>query len=445
MAKDLGGIVRKSAYHLKRGIAGTLAASTLFTSLYGCAGVVNKPLQKSDFGTSETRVIDYDKHHTPPRGIDLFMGYGAPLTSPVSGRVWHSGVLHNKEGKRLGTHVYIETDLGHLIELSCLSEVNVPINYRVDPWTLVGKVGKDCGLGGVGVDVGAGEPHVHTHVVDPPFAPRYKQGHQKFTEKNGMTQYLTDPSSISSNGHLKDSVFAGDNSRMEKLVEEAQKRFYAIAEKHPQSHLAWFMRESNKDPLIRFFPKVLVMNKMYENGMLETNELIRDVDDYLRWHSNINIGLFSPRPNPSLANEYLKRKPPFDDSSVQAERDKVRAAWDRIKDTYTQKRYGQFVSELENFRKMSPIFGEISFKRNYGVGNVHLGNSAKALPYLLLAEGLFGYKFEPSDEKQLRWALYWTYRNIEFAYQRLGIWNKSKIYRNKHQDPMFNDVKGLKF
>ena len=451
--------------HFLRGAGASLATAGAFSGVgmptvlsigtIGCATIENTPITHSDFsGDGKVGVLyDYSHHsydkYTNPKGIDFTAGLGALLAAPTIGDVWDADTIP------AGTLVKIETPFGHVIELSCESAVYVKINDKVTPFTLIGREGKDCGKGGIGIGR-ADHPHVHVHLLDPPFATKYKTGHLPFVRQNGISHPLIDPSSYRAYGsHLKDSIFTGDVSHIERLIVDAQRRLYSIADRHPDSFFASFIRESNTDPNIRFAPKVMETAKMLENGFL-VKLLKEEVEDYLRWYSNLTGFLFAPYTNPQLIAQYRHHQPRVFEGKpsvdYKGEKEQVEKAWGDFRRNhlakfvnwrnYNRKDWFKVAEDLEEFRKLFPVYAEITFYINAGLAYARLGNFQKAASHLLIAEGLFSYKFEPIDAKVLSRELYWTYRNLDWVLQNNLEWSKADTYRRKWSDPSLSGNSG---
>ena len=416
------------------GIPTALTVSSLGTG--GCA-TFNRPISDSDFfsGSEVDILFDYESHgyheRTNPKGIDFTAGFGKLLAAPTVGDVWYSDTI--KEG----TLVKIETPFGHMIELSCESELLVKINDKVTPWNFIGREGMECGKGGIGVGR-ADTPHVHIHIFDPPFAPEHKKSsHIPFIVENGVTNFLVNPNSYRAYGnHISESIFAGDTSQIERLIAVAQSKFYGLADRHPNSHLAWFLRESNKDPNIRFFPKVMVAYNMLKNGFLETQSLKEEVEAYLRWHSNLTGFLYAPYANSRLMAQYRQHQPKLFEGipniDYRVEIEKAHAHWLVVDDKMRNRKYKESISALGRHRKLSPIYGEAQIEINLGIALGQVGSSEKALVHLLIGDGMLGYKFGSRKPESLNHNLYWTFRNLEFVYKRLSMPDKAEVYKAKY-------------
>lgn len=478
MTKNLGGITEReltrrrflggagSAAIIAALAPGVISIGTPASLGLGCASFPTRPVQESDFmklsegqhGHEVGIYRDYPQHtydrYTAPKGTDFSSGrVGTLLAAPTIGHVWDSDVI------REGTLIKIETPFGQMIEISCGSKLFGIINDKVTPWTLIAREGMDCSKGYIGSPERANVAHAHMHILDPVFAPKHKKvviqdddAHLPYTRQNGITHPLANPNSKRAYGHhIKNSVFTGDYSQIERLVQEQRRRIVDIAERHPESLYAFVIRESAKDPMIRDFPLIMVANNMSENGLLETPALAEEVADLLRWNSNLTGFLFAPYANPNLAAEYRKRQAHlFQDPSridPHGEKEKVEVAWDGFKSKHLDKYLNwrnykssdwiKVTEDLEEFRRMTPIYAEAAFYLNSGLANARLGNFQKAQNQLLIAEGLCAYKFEPIDPVALKRELFWLYRNLEWVLRSKLDSDRAYTYTRMWNDPVF--------
>ena len=409
--EDLTKIIRREFLSTASKIGGITILGGLPGCVYTNLGNIATEELKRAHPPREFR--GYRRHlASPPPGIDLQAGYGHPLVAPVNASVWVT-----EELERQGyISCYLETDLGHIIHLSGQSAQYVTPNDVVNPLTPIGREGLNTPH--------ATESHAHLGDILPAFAKMFNKGVYLHRDSfNGVEYVLDNPDLNSANDTLINSPFKGDNSLINTITKQAQGMFYNIADKHPKSHLAWFMRESNKDPSIRFFPKVMVAYIMLENGILETEELKKDVLDYLKWHSSVKIGIFLPYPNPELSYENTKlHRPDYKKNII--------SAWQDVVKTNEQKKWHEMKIAVDRYRQLSPFWGELSTEWSSGTAALNSRNPEKALVHYLLALGLLQYKNEHNTE-ELKNSYLKLNRNVALAYARLGMTRESQIFQRK--------------
>lgn len=343
----------------------------------------------------------FDGHtHGDPRGIDFKSGHGVPTSVPVEGWAWVAG-KHADGSKGLT----MESHLGHRIDVHGQDEVYMQSGQLINPFMLAGPEGT-----GTWRVSGSMEEHMHAGIALPPFGKdffRNKEQIFSYTDPyNGVAYHWIDPDKHSfaslknPNGKLTDSWFTGDNSHQRRLLEEAVRKFEAIEGKHADTELAKFIRGAKKEG-IRFFPQTLVAYMLLKEKLLENKQVEETVREYLHWHSNVNIGMFLPYPNPELKLQYVR---PVNDPD-KAER--VAAKWDEMLGYWRQKDWNRVVDTLHESRKITPLGvfprggGEPWTERNIGTAYARLNRPDEAFPHLLAAWALPLFDGPQPDEKQL--------------------------------------------
>src|SRR3989338_8566949 len=107
MKTDLGKLTRREF------LAGSAAMAAAAIAAPGCASMNSKYPEDAYFRVNPRVFVSFYEHWRQPRGIDFQVGTGAPVTAPVKGRVWTT--TNPQERYQF---VFLETDLGHLVQLS---------------------------------------------------------------------------------------------------------------------------------------------------------------------------------------------------------------------------------------------------------------------------------------------------------------------------------------
>lgn len=398
---------------------------------------------------SVSEIVSYHTHqHLYGRkGIDFQKGHGEPVTAPIDGHVYLSGTL--QEG---GTAIFIETDLGFLVDMAGFSEIGVQPGMRVGSLDIIGKEGKNTKRGRMegGSVTLTDDADVHTHVgiLPPWFAERFRSFPYARTDPYNNKKYLVDnPDEHSANKQsLLTSVYQGDNSANEKLLAKAQRNLLEIAERNPDSFLAWYIRNSADERIfpsgaVRFFPRTLVAAIAAEPGneaLIETPKLREDVMRYLEWHVNAyrtepGAGLFLPYVNPALKDRYKVVAP--DGGRVE----KIAKKQDEIVQLYQQKRWREMIQVIRESRAIAQLGvfpkggAESGTERNLGIGHAHLNEDVNAVVHGLTALGLSTHeKLEGAGEERTFFqGVYWT---LNHANRRLGNIKQADFFKAKYSE-----------
>ncbi|MEK6968223.1 MAG: hypothetical protein AABX51_06335 [Nanoarchaeota archaeon] len=415
MAESLDSLARRE--FLKFGAGAALLAS-MPRAAYG----TESQLSDIKWNFTVTVETDYARHtHGGARGIDFHAGSGAPTAAPIEGWVYQAGAAQS-------VPIFYQSDLGHMIEVAGQDELYVQAGQRVTPFILTGPEG----LGAPRVEGSRrmGVSHIHFGIALPPFAKEFGKGTDPYTHPEGRTFLWEDPdrhsfAALQGRGGIMDSLYQGDHSHQKKLLEEAVRRFESIADRHPDSFLAKYIRWSREENIM-FFPRPLAAYQLWKDGFLE-KDVAETLKEYLHWHSNINIGLFLPYPNPALKEKYIKPAP--DPGRIQ----RLRELKDRIQGHTKNRNDAEALELLKEFDKEAPIgifgdFGagqwnELKVGRLYG----RLGQSEKAVTHSLTAYGLLYLttsKYRQSYERRL-------YRPLEVSFRRLGMPQLSEYFGKK--------------
>mgnify|MGYP001567642873 FL=1 len=418
---------------IKKSLERLVASLALVSTVYFGCGTITRPeepmpspkasmptkLGASDFKVYPRILVDFYEHRIPPRGIDFQAGYGALVTAPIEGNVHITGRHPDTNTSR----VVMETDLGHIIMISCLSEIYVQPNDKVTPFNPIGREGKGC--------ENATQPHTHMDVRLAPILEEFISGGTPFTDRGNNQNYIVvNPHLYSTTGNLSTSIQTG-SSLITKLTEEAQNKLNTLGQKYQNTHPGWFINESKN---FRIGPRTIVIAKMRQYGFLDNNkDLKREVEEYLRWYSNItNIGLVLPYPNPKLASNYVILP------SDPHKKEKILADWEKLtekrKEAQSKGNWGEWLRALEDFRKLSPLWGAANLEMNFGIAYRRLDQYERAIKHLLLADALMDYKREWGDPEINRDLYLRIYRNLARSYRNSDLPQEARFFRLKAQE-----------
>jgi len=408
MKTDLGQLTRREF------LAGSAAIAAAAIAAPGCASMNSKYPEDAYFKVNPREFVGFYEHNRQPRGIDFQAGVGAPVTAPVKGRVWST-----TDPQQRYQFLFLETDLGHLIQLSGLSKISVQPNDEVTPFTIIGEEGWNAPH--------ATQPHTHIHTFLPPFAglDGINKGYQWYHENvNGLDRLLENPNKLSLTGSLIQSQYTGDDSRVQKSLTEAQEKLTAIGQRFSDTYVGSFINDSRNS---RFFPRVLAVSRILVNGLIESPEVKREVFEFLKWYSNNlqSIGLSVPYPNNGLRGSYQMP------NSDPEKKSKIVAAWKFADGKLDERKWEEGIAELGKFRSLSPLWGEASLEFDLGAAYTHSKKPdyKQARVHQLLAEALQTYKGEhPPNvilDERIR-----NYRNLVRSHRRIGMEKEARIFED---------------
>ena len=243
-----------------------------------------------------------------------------------------------------------------------------------------------------------GVSHIHFGIAVPPFAKEFGRGTDPYTHLTSSgsknTRLWEDPdrhsfAALQGRGGIMESLYQGDHSHQQRLLEEAIKRFESIADNHPDSFLAKYIRWSREEN-IRFFPRTLVAYQLWKDGLLE-EKVAETVKEYLNWHSNVNIGMFLPYPNVAMKERYIRPTP----DSGKTER--LRALWNNATSQFQARNNTEAIALLKEYQKEASIglfgdFGQENWtERILGIAHTRSGEFEKAVAHSLAAYGIMNY------------------------------------------------------
>lgn len=272
-------------------VSGQIIFSILLFLIAGCASTGPRQLSNK-FGY---QILD-DFHNHPhnqltSKGEDYVGSPYVVATSP--GVVTGAGELLN--GPNAGMfRVIVRGALGEKTGYACLSEVFVNVGQKVDELTPIGLDGPNC----------PGKYATHTHLdreVVPWAIPFGNDEYYPYWRENQRENLVVNPNLFAVNGK-KLTLFEG-KSNYGQLVNEATNRLNRLGEKHKDTLLGWFLQNTKeRTPYERW----LVAWRMWQRKTLPSKELVKDVENELKWSANIKPNSFVPYPNERIKDRYKK-------------------------------------------------------------------------------------------------------------------------------------------